>query len=318
MGAERRGDIAALGVGREIEDVAVAAGADHDDVGGPGFDGSRDEVAGDDALGLAVDEDEIEHLMAGVHLHRAEADLAGERGVGADEELLAGLTAGVESTRDLGAAEGTVGEEASVFTGERHALRDALVDDVRRDLGEAVDVGFAGAVVAALDGVLEKAAHAVAVVLVVLRGIDATLRGNRVGAARAVLIAEAGDFVAHLGERGGGGGAGEARADHDDVVFPAVGWAHQAELRLMVIPLVGQRAGGSLRVEIHGGACFFHGSLLQVTGEHGERDGDEAECDDPTIGQGETVETGTPALVAQAEGLEDAAHPVTEVQAEQQ
>ena len=85
VGAERRGDIAALGVGREIEDVAVAAGADHDDVGGPGFDGSRDEVAGDDALGLAVDEDEIEHLMARVHLHRAEADLTGERGVSADE-----------------------------------------------------------------------------------------------------------------------------------------------------------------------------------------------------------------------------------------
>ena len=178
VSAERRGDVASLGVGREVEHIAVAAGADHDDVGGPGFDGSRDEVAGDDALGLAVDEDEIEHLMARVHLHRAEADLTGERGVGANEQLLAGLAAGIERTRNLRAAEGTIGEEASVFTGERHALRDALVDDVRRDLGEAVDVGFAGAVVAAFDSVLEEAADAVAVVLVVLRGIDATLRGN--------------------------------------------------------------------------------------------------------------------------------------------
>ena len=194
--------------------------------------------------------------MAGVHLHRAEADLAGERGVGADEELLAGLAAGVESTRDLRAAEGAVGEETSVFTGERHALRDALVDDVHRDLGEAVDVGFAGAVVAALDGVLEEAADAVAVVLVVLRGVDATLRGDRVGAARAVLVAEAGDLVAHLGEGGGGGGTGETGADHDDVVFTAVGRVHQAELRLMVVPLVGQRAGGDLGVEFHGGGAL--------------------------------------------------------------
>ena len=252
VGAERRGDVATLGVGREVEDVAVAAGADHDHVGGPGFDGARDEVARDDALGLAVDEDEVEHLVAGVHLHRAEADLAGERGVGADEQLLAGLAAGVERARDLGAAEGTIGEEASVFTGERHALRDALVDDVRRDLREAVDVGFAGAVVAALDRVLEEAADAVAVVLVVLRGVDAALRGDRVGAARAVLVAETGDFIAHLGERGGGGGAGEAGTDHDDVILAAVGRIHQAELRLMVVPLVGQRAGGGLRIEIHG------------------------------------------------------------------
>ena len=178
VGAERRGDIATLRVGGEVEHVAVAAGADHDDVGGPGFDGTRDKVARDDTLGLTIDEDEIEHLMARVHLHRAETDLAGERGVGADEELLTSLAAGVEGARDLGAAEGAVGEEAPVFTGERHALRDALVDDVRRDLGETVDVGFAGTVVATLDRVLEKAAHAVAVVLVVLRGVDATLRGD--------------------------------------------------------------------------------------------------------------------------------------------
>jgi len=83
--AEGRRDVAALGVGGEVEDVAVAARADHDDVGGPGFDGARDEVARDDALGLAVDDDEVEHLMAGVHLDGPEADLARERGVGADE-----------------------------------------------------------------------------------------------------------------------------------------------------------------------------------------------------------------------------------------
>ncbi len=190
--------------------------------------------------------------MAGVHLHGAEADLARERGVGPDEELLARLTTGVEGTGNLGAPEGAIGEQTAVFPGERHALGDALVDDVRGDLGEAVDVRFARAVVAALDGVLEEPADAVAVVLVVLGGVDAALRGDRVRAARAVLVAEAGNFVAHLGEGRGGGGAGEAGTDHDDVVLAAVGRVHQAELRLMVVPLVGQRAGGGLRVEFHG------------------------------------------------------------------
>jgi hypothetical protein len=79
------------------------------------------------------------------------ADLAGQGAVGAEEELLAGLAAGVEGARNLRAAEGAVGEQAAVFAGEGHALRGALVDDVDRDFGEAVDVGLAGAVVAAFD-----------------------------------------------------------------------------------------------------------------------------------------------------------------------
>jgi hypothetical protein len=69
------------------------------------------------------------------------------------------------------------------------------------DLGEAVDVGLAGAEVAALDGVVEQPVDAVAVVLVVLRRVDAALRGDRVGAARAVLVAERLDVVAELAER---------------------------------------------------------------------------------------------------------------------
>ena len=112
-------------------------------------------------------------------------DLALERLVGAEQQLLAGLAAGVERARDLRAAEGAVGEQAAVLAGERHALGDALVDDVDADLGEAVDVGLAGAEVAALDRVVEEAVDAVAVVLVVLGGVDAALRGDGVRAARA-------------------------------------------------------------------------------------------------------------------------------------
>jgi hypothetical protein len=45
-----------------------------------------------------------------------------------------------------------------------------------------VDIRLAGAEVAALDGVVEKAADGVAVVLVVLGGVDAALRGDGMGA----------------------------------------------------------------------------------------------------------------------------------------
>lgn len=81
-------------------------------------------------------------------------------------------------------------QEAAVFAGEGDALGDALVDDVHADLGEAVDVRLAGAEVAALDRVVEEVEDAVAVILVVLRRVDAALGRDGVGAAGAVLEAE--------------------------------------------------------------------------------------------------------------------------------
>ena len=183
--------------------------------GGPAGDAARDELAGDDARGPAVLHHHVEHLDPGVHLHRARCDLPGESTVGAEKQLLTGLAPGVEGAGDLSAAEGPVGEEAAVLPGEGDALGGAVVDDGVADLGESVDVRFARPEVAPLDGVVEEATHAVAVVLVVLRCIDAALGGDAVGATRTVLEAEAIDLIAELAQGGGGGGACEARP-HDD------------------------------------------------------------------------------------------------------
>ena len=92
----------------------------------------------------------------------------------------------------------------------------------RSNFREPIDVGFARAEVAALDRVVEEPVNAVAVVLVILRGIDAALRGDAVRAARAVLVAEALHLVAQLAERRRRRAAGEAGADDDDLEFPAV------------------------------------------------------------------------------------------------
>jgi hypothetical protein len=115
-----------------------------------------------------------------VHRHGAGVDLALQGLVGAQQQLLAGLALGVEGAGDLRAAERAVVQQAAVLAGEGHALRHALVDDLHADLGEAVHVGLAGAEVAALDGVVEQPVHAVAVVAVVLRGVDPALRGDAV------------------------------------------------------------------------------------------------------------------------------------------
>ena len=113
-------------------------------------------------------------------LVRTGGDLLLQRLVGADQQLLARLAAGVERPLDLGAAERASLEQAAVIADERHPLGDALIDDVDADLGQPVGVGLAGAEVAALDGVVEEAEDAVAVVAVVLGGVDPALGGDGV------------------------------------------------------------------------------------------------------------------------------------------
>nr|BFE75348.1 hypothetical protein GCM10020092_086490 [Actinoplanes digitatis] len=195
-----RRDVAALGVGGQEEHVSVPAGGEHDGVREVRGDLAGDQVADDNAAGLAVDDDQLQHLVPGEHLDVAEPDLALHRLVRAEQQLLARLAPGVERARHLGAAEGAVVEQAAVLAGERHALRHALVDDVHADLGEPVHVGLAGAEVAALDRVVEEPVDRVAVVAVVLGGVDAALRGDRVRPPRAVLVAVGPHPVASLRE----------------------------------------------------------------------------------------------------------------------
>ena len=119
--------------------------------------------------------------------------------------MLAGLAARIEGARNLRAAKGAIGQEPAVFARKRNPLRDALVDDRGADFCEPVNIRFARAEVAAFDGVVEKPINAVAVVLIVLRGVDSALRGDRVRAARAILIAETFDIESLLAKRGRGG-----------------------------------------------------------------------------------------------------------------
>ena len=186
--------------------------------------------------------------MPGEGLDRPGRDLALEGLVGADQQLLAGLATRVERAGHLYAAERAVVQQAAVLPGERDALGDALVDDVGAHLGQAVDVRLAGAVVAALDGVVEETVDRVAVLLVVLGGVDPALRGDRVRTTRGVLVAEGLHVVAGLAERGRRRGAGQTGADDDDAQLAAVGRVDQPGLELAVLPAVGDRTGRRLGV----------------------------------------------------------------------
>src|SRR6185369_17178894 len=206
------------GVGGEIENVDVPACAKADGVGSITLHLAGYQVAHRDAARHAVDDNQIEHFAAVIHLDRAGLDLAGKSGVSAQQELLAGLATREERTGNLGAAEGAVVKVAGVVAGKRHTLCDALVDDVVGHLGKTPYVSLAGTEVAPFDGVVEQTIDRIAVIRIVLGGIDAALCGDGVSAARAVLIAESLDVVAKFSERRSGSATGKAGTDDDHVI----------------------------------------------------------------------------------------------------
>ena len=187
--------------------------------------------------------------MTGVHVDGSGMDLTLEGLIGADQQLLTRLSTSVEGALHLDATEGTVVEQATVLTGERNTLGDALVDDVRADRGQTVDVRLAGAVVAALHGVVEQAVDGVTVVLVVLRSVDAALGGDGMGTTRRVLVTEVLDAVTSLTKGGSSGATGQTSADDDDGHLAAVGRVDQTRGELTISPdLLDRKVVVGLRV----------------------------------------------------------------------
>ena len=90
------------------------------------------------------------------------------------------------------------------------------------DLRQAINVRFARAEIAAFDRVVKKPVNAVAIVLIILRGIDSALRRDAVRAPRAVLVTKALHVVTQLSQRRRGRTARQTGADDDDLKFPPV------------------------------------------------------------------------------------------------
>ena len=72
--------------------------------------------------------------------HFAGGHLPQQRLIGAEKELLPRLSARIKRSRHLSAAERAIRQQAAVLARKRHALRNALVDDVDADLRQTVHV----------------------------------------------------------------------------------------------------------------------------------------------------------------------------------
>ena len=183
-----------------------------------------------------VHDDQVQHLRTVVHCHLAGVDLPRQRLIRAEQELLPRLTPRIERARNLRAAKRAVVQRARILPRKRHALRHALVDDVVAHLRQPVHVRFPGAEIAALDRVVEQPVHAVAVVAIVLRRVDAALRRHAVRAPRAVLVCETIYVVAHLAQARRRRSARQPGADHDHAELAPVGRRHQLHIEARLLP----------------------------------------------------------------------------------
>src|SRR6476660_1352736 len=234
--------VAAAGIGREIEDIAVASGRQHDGLSRMRSDLAGDEIAHDDPPRVAVNDDQIGHFRPRMDPLLAAHHLPAEGGIGAEQELLARLTPAVKRAGHLDAPERAVGQLSAIFAGKRHAERHALIDDLGADLCQAVDVRFARTEVAALDRVIKQPLDAVAVVLIILRRIDAALRRDTVRAAGAVLKAETIHVIAELSKGRRRAGARQPRSHHDDADRPFVRWTDQLFTETVTVPFAVERS----------------------------------------------------------------------------
>jgi len=184
------------------------------------------QIAHDDAGSTTVDDDDVNQFGAIEQSHTTQTNLARQLLICAEQQLLASLTARIERAAHLRTAERPIVKQTAIFARERHALRHHLVDDVHRNLSQAIHIGFTRAEVAALDRVGEQAVHAVAVAPIVLRRIDAALCRNRVRTTWRVVERERINLIAEFGKGRRRRRPSQSCTDDDDLELALVVWVH--------------------------------------------------------------------------------------------
>jgi len=185
-------------VGREEVGVSVTTSSDDNCVCREALQLTCYEVLGNDTTSTSVNDDYILHLITSVELHLAGIYLTAQRAIGTEQQLLTGLTLGVECTAYLSTTERTVGQHATILTSERNTLSDALVDNIVADLSQTINVGLASTIVTTLYGIIEQTIDRVTIVLIALSGVDTTLSGDRVSTTRRILNTQVDHIEAHL------------------------------------------------------------------------------------------------------------------------
>src|SRR5205823_2907304 len=307
--------IAPFGVCGKIEDVAVTAGGKNHRIAEVHAQLAIVEASRDDSARLPVNYDQVEHFRARIHLHGAQPDLPLQGLIGAEQKLLPGLAARVKGPGNLRSAERAIVQQSAVLSGERHALRHALVDDVYAYLRQAVNVGFARAKVPAFHRVVKQPVYTVAVVVIVLCGVDASLRSDGMRATRRILEAKTMDVVTEFSQASRRGAASKSSSNNDDVVFALVGRVDQLQAELMRFPGPFDGPAGRVGDQFH--SVSLSSYWLDEAGQHRDWNRDISHSNQDRHDLGYSLNPWRVHRVAVTERLKHAPQPVIQVVAQQ-
>src|ERR1700757_2144772 len=129
--------VRSFGVSGEIEDIGISSRCEHNHVGSMAIDLACDQIPRHNAARDAIDKDDIKQLIPDVHRYSSRCDLLFEGLIGTEQELLSRLASRVKGSFDLHAAERSIVKKSAIFPCKRHALRDALINDVDADFRQA-------------------------------------------------------------------------------------------------------------------------------------------------------------------------------------
>ena len=196
----RGGAVAVHSVRRKEICIAISSGCDDDRVCSETFEFTCNEIAGNNSLGLSVDDYEIEHFVTGIALYRSCCNLLVESCIGTEKKLLSGLSAGIECTAYLNTAERTVCKISAVFARKGNSLCDTLVYNGSAYLGKTVYICLTCPVVTTFYGIIEKTVYGIIVVLIILCSVDTTLCRNGVRTTGGITDTEDLDIISELSE----------------------------------------------------------------------------------------------------------------------
>ncbi len=164
------------------------------------FNFAIDQISGNDPSGFSIDQNQIHHFVAIVHFYFSTTDLTIHGRIGPQQQLLSGLAFGVKSSGYQNTPKRTIVQQASVVPGKGNTLSNTLINDIGRNLRQAINIGFSGSVIPPLDGIVKKSVGRIAIPFIVFCGFDPYLGSNRMRHSRIILKTKSLYIIAQLSQ----------------------------------------------------------------------------------------------------------------------
>ena len=186
--------------GRQEEYIAISTGCKNYSMCTVSLCFSGNDISYNNTPCLAINEDQVQDFQTRIHRNVGETHLPALCLVGAQKQLLTGLSPGIKCSGDECSTERTIVEHPSIFSCKGNTLGNTLVNDIVTYFRQSVHICLSGPVVTTFYCIVEQTVDTVAIIGIVFCCIDTALGSNTVCSSWTVLVTEGFYLKAHFGE----------------------------------------------------------------------------------------------------------------------